>query len=56
MGRDGIAVFVLALLFFESIAYLIARKGNKQRPQAVEMTSSSLHKKRDIDSQTRLSI
>jgi hypothetical protein len=45
MGWDSITVFILALLIFEVIAYLIFRKGDRQKLQAVETANSSQDKK-----------
>jgi hypothetical protein len=33
MGLDGVAVFVVALLFFESIAYLFWKKHSRRKVQ-----------------------
>jgi len=55
MGWDGIAVFILALLFFEGIAYLILKKGGRQRLREVETARSSITQNKDIDTWTRRS-
>jgi hypothetical protein len=52
MEWDVIAVFVLALLFFEGIAYLMWRKGRSQKPGVVEMATLSLNGDRGIDIRT----
>jgi hypothetical protein len=36
MGLDGVAVFVVALLFFESIVYLFWRKHSKRKVQHLD--------------------
>jgi hypothetical protein len=50
MEWDVIVVFVLALLFFESLAYLMLRKSGRQKLGVVK--TSTLNKTRETDTGT----